>query len=51
MFNKLNMVSNKNPKEDQLKEDTDKTVFSSAKNKGKKAKKAGKPKATPHSKK
>ena len=40
MFNKLKIVSNENPKEDQLKEDTDKTVSSSTKDKGKKAKPA-----------
>ena len=40
MFNKPKMVSNENPKEDRLKEDTDKTVSSSAKDKGKKAKPA-----------
>ena len=40
MFNKLKMVSNENPKEDWLKEDTDKTVSFSAKDKGKKAKPA-----------
>ena len=40
MFNKLKMVSNENPKENQLEKDTDKTVSSSAKDKGKKAKPA-----------
>ena len=40
MFNKLKMVSNKNPKEDWLKEDTNKTASSSVKDKGKKAKPA-----------
>ena len=40
MFNKLKVVSNENPKKDWLKEDTDKTVSSSAKDKGKKAKPA-----------
>ena len=34
------MVSNENPKKDWLEEDTDKTVSSSAKDKGKKAKPA-----------
>ena len=38
MFNKLKIVSNENPKEDWLEENTDKTVSSSAKDKGKKAK-------------
>ena len=40
MFNKLKMVSNENPKKDWLKEDTDKTVSSFTKDKGKKAKPA-----------
>ena len=40
MFNKLKMVSSKNPKEDWLGEDTNKTVSFYAKNKGKKAKPA-----------
>ena len=40
MFNKLKVVSNENSKEDWLKKDTDKTVSSSAKDKGKKAKPA-----------
>ena len=37
LFNKLKMVSNENLKKGWLEEDTDKTVSSSAKNKGKKA--------------
>ena len=40
MFNKLRVVSNENPKKDWLEEDTDKTVSSSTKDKGKKAKPA-----------
>ena len=37
MFNKRKMVSNENPKKDWFEEDTNKTVSSSAKDKGKKA--------------